>query len=156
MRNKRQKERMRRLWNDPVWAEKERKRCREDYHRHSVQRRLYTKELRKKYKTVWNERERKKAKIYRLKNRERLFETYGDSCGCCGEKNKKFLTLDHVNGGGKNEISEKGHTRMIREATRNPDFSKYQILCYNCNMGRAKNHGICPHKESTSPQSTSQ
>lgn len=34
---------------------------------------------------------------------------------------------------------------------------KYQLLCYNCNMGRARNNGICPHWEGSTaiPQGSS-
>src|SRR3954466_8582195 len=39
---------------------------------------------------------------------------YGNSCNCCGETIRAFLTLDHVNGRGthtKTDISRKRHYR---------------------------------------------
>ena len=24
---------------------------------------------------------------------------------------------------------------------------RFQILCYNCNLGRSRNGGVCPHKQ---------
>jgi len=78
---------------------------------------------------------------------DEVFRIYGDRCVCCGETNKKFLTVDHINGGGsRDRHANKGvkfYTRIAEEA----DRTKYQILCYNCNCGRARNKGVCPHKE---------
>ena len=50
-----------------------------------------------------------------------------------------------------------GHTRLSRlgEAPRMSDTWRWiiahqspvgwRLMCYNCNLGRAKNNGICPH-----------
>lgn len=77
---------------------------------------------------------------------------YGGSppkCACCGENNPKFLTIDHIDGGGES------HRNIIKRyggafyywLRRNGFPEGYQILCYNCNCGRAKNGGICPHNK---------
>lgn len=26
------------------------------------------------------------------------------------------------------------------------DLDRYQLLCFNCNCGRHRNGGVCPHK----------
>jgi hypothetical protein len=76
-----------------------------------------------------------------------LFAIYGDVCACCGESNKRFLTLDHIASDGFRERLDKSYFNLFEDAILVPDFAKFQILCYNCNMGRAKNGGICPHKD---------
>jgi hypothetical protein len=69
-------------------------------------------------------------------------------CSCCGEKMLGFLTIDHVNNDGA------VHRKTVKSGVvfycwlKNNGFpAGFQILCYNCNCGRAKNHGICPHKD---------
>jgi hypothetical protein len=61
--------------------------------------------------------------------------------------NEKFLTVDHINNDGaahrKKVVSAKLYTWL--EENRFP--VGFQILCYNCNMGKARNGGICPHKD---------
>jgi hypothetical protein len=72
---------------------------------------------------------------------------YGGICSCCGEPNVGFLTLEHKNGDGK-EHRKKFHTTTQQLADlRRRGWPKddYELLCYNCNLGRAKNGGICPH-----------
>lgn len=77
-----------------------------------------------------------------------VFAHYGSRCACCGEKDKRFLSLDHVDGGGN------AHRRSIRTkgsiyewAVKNGFPPILQILCFNCNMGKQWNGGVCPHEE---------
>jgi hypothetical protein len=90
-----------------------------------------------------------KTNLRNKNRRERLWnlvlEIYGSKCVCCGESNKNFLTLDHINGGGSKERT--GSTTTLQKAVEEKDKTKYQILCYNCNTGRHWNGGICPHVE---------
>ena len=88
----------------------------------------------------------------RDKLRARMFEVYGDRCVCCGESNKKFLTLDHIQNDGWKEKQFGKHRKSnwYKLAIKHPDKNRFQILCWNCNMGKAKNGGVCPHKEQTS------
>ena len=67
-------------------------------------------------------------------------------CSCCGENTYEFLTLDHINGGGRQErLEHPGYFRRLRK-TGYP--SGYRVLCYNCNccIGR---YGYCPHQTKT-------
>ena len=80
-----------------------------------------------------------------------VYNAYGNKCSCCGEKNLKFLTIDHINNDGNIErrqeklgAGERLYQRIIKE---NFPKDKYQILCYNCNVGKYRNNGTCPHKE---------
>jgi len=96
--------------------------------------------------------------------KEKFLRMYGLVCGCCGEANPKFLTLDHrLNDGGEHREKLRGPqparfaprvTSMglgtmgvMKEAISEYRPDIYQILCYNCNFGRAHNEGICPHKQ---------
>lgn len=96
-------------------------------------------EERKKY-------EREYSKTYRDKMRRLVMEHYGKKCVCCGEDNIKFLSVDHINGGGaKHRI--KIHGKINFWLIKNNYPRGFQILCFNCNWGRYNNGGICPHKE---------
>jgi hypothetical protein len=87
-----------------------------------------------------------KSLTYRAILRGKLFEIYGIKCACCGESNRAFLTLDHVNNDGKEDRAKaSGWATIYRRAIREQDKSKYQILCYNCNLGKSRNGGVCPH-----------
>ena len=87
-----------------------------------------------------------------------VFDHYGRKCACCGEDEILFLTLDHIyNDGAEHRRaigpywSKKGHagTAFYRWVVRNnyPDF--LQALCSNCNTGKHRNGGECPHKKQT-------
>ena len=99
------------------------------------------------------------------KLKQRFLEMYGYICSCCGEFNPKFLTLDHVQNDGNEKrytvefmvrldpehpvpiLKRKPTAYFLKDALKEykPDY--YQILCYNCNIARAHNYGICPHKQ---------
>lgn len=85
-----------------------------------------------------------------------IHDHYGRICKCCGETEKAFLTLDHINGDGSEQrrdasgINRGGGTNwrfyMVRKAQKTGEWPEdLQILCYNCNCGRQRNGGICPH-----------
>jgi len=94
-------------------------------------------------------RYRESVRLYRLALRQEVITALGGQCACCGETNLRFLSLDHINGGGTKHNRLKngnlGVYRQVREEGYPRD--KYQVLCFNCNMGRAHNNGVCPHKE---------
>lgn len=75
-----------------------------------------------------------------------ILTVYGARCACCGEAEPKFLTIDHVNGGGEKHRKEIGRYRVLTEIIRAGFPSDYQILCWNCNCGKSRNGGVCPHK----------
>lgn len=97
----------------------------------------------------WNEYQRKAAKKWRLKLKVEVLGHYGSECACCGESDIRFLTLDHVDGGGTEHRRSigGGGTAMYREIRRLEFPDGYQVLCFNCNQGRHINGGICPHQE---------
>jgi hypothetical protein len=88
----------------------------------------------------------------RARIKREVFEHYGGIvCACCGETNIKFLTLDHKNNDGnrfrKAQPREAMGWNLYYWIRRNNYPPIFQVLCYNCNCGRAKNGGVCPHKE---------
>lgn len=95
---------------------------------------------------------------YKNDREERLSQirnAYGNKCNCCGEDNPLFLTIDHINNDGykirprnKNgnysaPFSGQYYIQIIKA-----NFPKdLQLLCWNCNCGKHRNKGICPHKQ---------
>ena len=80
--------------------------------------------------------------------RDRIVDAYGARCACCGERERIFLTIDHVNGGGTAHRRSlgMGNRRMMLEIINGGFPPAYRILCFNCNIGRSRNGGICPHE----------
>ena len=84
-------------------------------------------------------------KCFKIEIRKLVFKKYGNKCNCCGEKEIRFLQLDHIKGGGKQHRNLTDIYSIYEEAL--TKTKKYQVLCGNCNFGRELNGGICPHKE---------
>src|SRR6266852_904028 len=74
------------------------------------------------------------------------------ACVCCGETLAAFLTLDHVNNGGRAHRREKGNQGVYHELRRNGYPSGFRILCFNCNLARGC-YGSCPHDSEADPRS---
>lgn len=90
--------------------------------------------------------QRERMTKQRALDKEVVLAWYGGRCACCGENNLKFLTMDHVDGGGhQHRKTGIGYIYSYLISQFMP--SGFQILCYNCNCGRAMNGGVCPHKE---------
>jgi hypothetical protein len=71
---------------------------------------------------------------------------YGGKCACCDISNPVHLTIDHINGGGNAHAREIGRGVALYRWLRREKFpAGFQVLCANCNHGRARNGGICPH-----------
>lgn len=67
------------------------------------------------------------------------------ACMCCGDSHEEFLTLDHINGGGKQERERLPGTSLYTKLRANGYPDGYQTLCYNCN-GSLGRRGYCPHR----------
>ena len=106
-------------------------------------------------------RERKKQrhkKIWPLLKQEAL-RAYSDGdpkCVCCGEKQSAFLTLDHINNDGFLHRQAAGTSALLYylKARNFPFKDLIKVSCFNCNMGRRVNGGICPHIIKTKNQQT--
>jgi len=95
----------------------------------------------------------RKAKI----EKTQAINAYGGVCACCGESNKAFLTLDHVNNDGaahrrKLKAEFGGHPLGVRfysilRRGGYPQDVPLQVLCWNCNCAK-QYYKDCPHKVS--------
>ena len=100
-----------------------------------------------KKNSEYSKRNGDKVRQYNLLLKHTVIEKYGGKCACCGESQILFLTIDHKNNDGNIDRSENYESsisfylNLKREATRND----IQVLCFNCNMGKAINGGVCPH-----------
>lgn len=91
----------------------------------------------------------------RAELREEVYAAYGGAfCTCCGESEPVFLTLDHSHNDGaahrKEVFGEKGGGVRFYEHLKKLGFPQdigLRVMCFNCNCGRVRNEGICPHKE---------
>ena len=99
-----------------------------------------------KHREVKNERRRE----WSAKLRDIVYAHYGNHCVCCGETEPTMLTLDHVNedGGSQRRIrpemrwAKHLHAWLIKNGF--PD--DMQVLCYNCNISKHRNGGVCAHQ----------
>jgi len=100
--------------------------------------------------------ERKRGREYWQALRREVMGAYGGSvCACCGETEEQFLTIDHVfNDGAKHrrqigykDGNGKGSSSATLRWLKTHNYpSGFQVLCMNCNLGKQRNGGICPHK----------
>jgi hypothetical protein len=75
---------------------------------------------------------------------------YGGACVCCGESGTVFLTLDHVQGGGSEELRTMSGAQQKRggfwkAACREGFPPRFQLMCMNCNTAKASG-SECPHQ----------
>ncbi len=113
-----------------------------------------------------SERQRERTRAYRRANPDKVLEynakwrrqffgglrtemiaTYGGKCACCGEQESIFLDLDHINNDGAADRRERGNGQRLLVWLKANDWprDRYQLLCCNCNQGKARNGGVCPH-----------
>jgi hypothetical protein len=73
---------------------------------------------------------------------------YGGMCVCCKEADYRFLTIDHINGGGTKERKQLRMSAMTfySHLKKNDYPEGYQVLCYNCNCAK-NDKPYCPHNE---------
>lgn len=87
---------------------------------------------------------------YTKRKRQEALSKYGGKCTCCGEKIIEFLCFDHVNNdGNQHRKIIKSSRKFYYQLCKNEINESFQILCFNCNMGRQFFGGkekLCPHK----------
>lgn len=86
------------------------------------------------------------------KYKEKLFSEfmshYGYACTCCGEKDRRFLSVEHLHGGGnkhRRELRRPGVEAIILDIKRKGWGPGYTTLCFNCNFAKWRTGGTCPH-----------
>jgi len=85
------------------------------------------------------------------KLRLEVYEAYGGAaCSCCQETEYVFLTLDHIDSNGAADRKVYKTANGLLRALRAQGYpSGYRVLCFNCNCGRSRNGGVCPHEQKT-------
>lgn len=107
----------------------------------------------RKYSSDSYQRNREHLILYQRRYRRKIkllvltHYSFGDlRCRCCGEKELDFLTIDHVNGGGREHHKLIGGGATFYLWLKRNNFPLgYQVLCYNCNCARS-HVGECPHQ----------
>lgn len=127
--------------------------------------RVWAREWRRKNpersRAIWQKSHKKNYESYKIRHntylrnytkrkREEALFKYGGKCVCCGENTNEFLSFDHVNNDGNNHRKiVKSSRQFYYQLCKNEISKDFQILCFNCNMGRQFFGGIeklCPHK----------
>jgi len=88
------------------------------------------------------------AKGRYAKLRQAALSAYGHSCACCGEPEPLFLEIDHIENNGAEHRKKIGNSAksIVEWLAKNNYPNGFQILCANCNQGKKRNGGTCPHK----------
>ena len=95
---------------------------------------------------IVREKDGKRTYARFVMQREQVFDHYGRECACCGEDEPMFLQIDHINNDGNEERGYRGHHNLYHHIIKAGFPDDLQVLCANCNHGKHRNGGICPHK----------
>lgn len=115
----------------------------------------YQKEWQKTYRRTTKYKEWRKLAFEKLSKtrqelKKQIVEHYGGKCNCCPVNEICFLSIDHVNNDGyklrEHRKRRNYDIRYYRKIISDNYPKDLQILCYNCNMAKNHNGGICPHK----------
>lgn len=114
-------------------------------------------DLMRKYRHRYNERWKgrgeygQEVRRSRARTKAETIEKYGGRCFCCGEDRPGFLSIDHAKNDGAAHRKEMGGGSEIWNWLRRnnyPQDGRFRLACFNCNLGRAFNGGVCPHESS--------
>ncbi len=78
---------------------------------------------------------------------EQVLDALGHECACCAEKERIFLTVDHINNDGykekygKDGVARAGRTLWSRLRKEGYPKDRYRILCFNRTADKR-----CPHE----------
>ena len=118
-----------------------------------------------RYKKIQRSHRERNLELVRRQRREsgkrlklRIMSRYGGAvCACCSETCLSMLTVDHVNNDGakhRREIGKQysydtGRRALVADFYRwlekNGFPDGFQVLCYNCNLSKHRNKGVCEH-----------
>jgi len=112
---------------------------------------LHHNEIRARRNYLNSQRKEERAILARqdyAEKRQIILEHYGSKCCCCGETESLFLEIDHVNNDGWTHRKEIGTSAkaLLLWIIKNDFPDSIQLLCANCNQGKKRNGGICPHQ----------
>lgn len=94
------------------------------------------------------EAHKRRGRDYWRRIRQEAIMAYGGYvCACCGETEPLFLTIDHIDNDGADHRREIGGGANFGKWLKDHGYPPgFQVLCFNCNIGKAHNGGECPHK----------
>jgi hypothetical protein len=95
------------------------------------------------------EKRRTSKKLYHKAVKAAVFTAYGKVCQCCGETEELFLDIDHMDNDGaehRKKYNLNCGTQFYMWLIKNKFPANFQTLCCNCNRGKFRNGGICPHQ----------
>lgn len=100
---------------------------------------------------AWQEYNRSSDRKSHRKLRDAMHDAYGGKCQCCGETEREFLTLEHLNRDGAAHRKRLGgsnsNCHVVWRDLRDRGWPKdaYALYCFNCNHASWK-LGTCPHQ----------
>ena len=114
------------------------------YHQHAGVIRERRLELAYRHRAINAERERQRYARYR----DIVLSHYRKKCACCGEDETLFLEVDHIRNDGNRHRKTIGTSAMalLRWIIAKQFPSEFQLLCANCNQGKKRAGGVCPHQ----------
>lgn len=112
-----------------------------------VARRRYVASLSPEKRRAMNDKVAARARERNAKLKAAVYAAYGGYvCACCGETEPHFLSIDHINNDGYRHRKETGAGwTFFSWLAKNGFPPGFQVLCMNCNHGKMRNGGICPH-----------
>ena len=121
-------------------------RCKACNRKQGQQRRKANPEHQNKIAREWY---RKNGKRLRWQNKLEFIAAYGSCCICCGEREPRFLTAEHLRGNGaahRRELGNMATGGKFYSVLKRLGWPKdeYSLLCFNCNAAKHL-YGICPH-----------
>ncbi len=112
--------------------------------------RVHIREYQRKWAAKNRNIQESKRKTYRWRIRLATIAAYGGACACCGEREPKFLTIDHIYNDGaterKGDRALTGTKFYLWLKQRGWPADRYQLLCFNCNCAKGQ-FGVCPHQQ---------
>jgi len=122
--------------------------CRECRRKRDAERRSANRDEFRAKHSEWRDANREHVRQYHKRKRDELrdevLDAYGGKCACCGEVERDFLTIDHINGGGTAH-RKAIHGKVYNQLRRDGFPLGYRVLCWNCNWAH-RLYGSCPHQ----------
>lgn len=129
------------------WQERNRERSRKAHAKYYQENKDWLRLKNKEWIAKNKDRYTAAVRAYRLSIRIGTLAAYGNKCACCGESEKNFLTIDHIDGKGHEHRKLVGSGHKMYCWLRRNGYPKdnYRLLCWNCNSAIGA-YGYCPHR----------